>query len=85
MRRTWLGLGLGLGLGVGLGLGLGLGVSSALVEGALADTDAEHAARALLRGELLPLALRVVERTRLLVTGLEDRDAWADGGDTVEG
>ena len=81
MRRTWLGLGLGLGLGVGLGLGIAI----ALVEGALADTDAEHAARALLRGELLALALRVVERTRLLVTRLEDRDAWADGGDTVEG
>ena len=57
-------------------VGVGVGVR--------ADADAEHAARALLRGELLALALRVVERTRLLVTRLEDRDAWADGGGTVE-
>ena len=53
--------------------------------GVRADADAEHAARALLRGELLPLALRVVERARLLVAGLEDRDACADGGGPVEG
>eukprot|EP00964_Phaeocystis_antarctica_P108699 scaffold73245_cov61-Phaeocystis_antarctica.AAC.1 len=57
-------------------------ICGALVEGALADADAEHAARALLRCELLPLPLRVVERARLLVARLEDRDAWQGTGRT---
>jgi hypothetical protein len=52
-----------------------LDLRCALVEGALADADAEHAAGALLRCELLPLPLGVVERARLFVTRLEDGDA----------